>query len=217
MRTLLSRSIAFPLVLYLIIPVGTRSNGISADEPTTFVSSHENSACNECHQLASGSTDPSPNSACTTCHISVRLKSGQFSDPFHLDTSLPCVRCHEFHKMERLTVDGETFTPPAEDRDRYVCRTCHNSLGSADLLSEGHWMARILYHSDTLAEIASSPSQSCLSCHSKHGGSVGRSRSAIPIKPGASHKVGVLAAYSGSKGTQTIDPLIPLFNDRVEC
>ena len=190
---------------------------------------HSGVDCTKCHAPVAdiGGSDeiPDPGAQCSSCHTRESLNSNTRL-PFHLSTTRQCVECHSFHKPDIVTVRGASFHLRFQRQgSQALCGGCHAGSGDLNHLSAGHRKAAELYHSDNQILTGLTASQACLVCHSSSASmsSVGLSLDGMEIPRFDDHghpiEVAVVpgSGQDGNRMRTTLDPRIPLFNQRVEC
>ncbi len=203
------------LSIFLCVTVpGVSICGVDAAMP------HLQVVCSGCHQRDEATGDP-----CRRCHALQDVDLEGVSQAFHADPTRGCTDCHSFHHPDTLNAGSDRF---AFDFDNEAlldhCAGCHGAGLNLATISTGHQAARELYHSgsDLLARL--SPSEACLTCHSR--GAVLQQASLITerfpqFNEHGSHPYGVAVipgmGRRSSQIRQELDPRIVLLSGRIEC
>jgi hypothetical protein len=208
------------VALLLLVP-----NFAEADpEPTA----HRTAMCGDCHSsgLASVSNTDVVSRQCSNCHTLKSLAASSVSKNFtHSTQSGQCLACHTFHDPSQLTTaNNPDFQVPRAALNLAQCQGCHNPQGDLAQISDAHQKAAELYHAQAQKLSPSSPSQTCLNCHSNLSASNWQSKTVgavVAFIEHASHPYGIKVvpgAGNSSNGIAwEIDKRLPLFDGRMEC
>lgn len=186
---------------------------------------HNQARCAGCH---AGSSSPADNTVaitetCNSCHRPTELVLSNSS--FHDDSRGRCLQCHSFHETDLVNLPaGAVPQPITGDLQSGVCRSCHDPRGDLASLSAAHRKAAQLYHAAAGRLQHTSPSQTCLNCHSNQSASTWQDQTegaVIAFNEHASHPFGVRVVPGRGDSTnwiaRVIDPRLPLFDGRIEC
>jgi predicted CXXCH cytochrome family protein len=224
----ISKGLVFLLLigLFCLLPKAWGDNQ-SADP-------HQKVLCGDCHALLADTDEQAQPSKmdpqkCRDCHLQNGIDpTADKSVSFHTDADRKCPDCHSFHNKEVIRAGERQFTFDFKRPERlFQCRTCHDKANRLDHLSEGHKAAAAVYHTDDPSLVLLSPSETCLSCHSKSVTSPGIANivANCPRPPRfneqASHRFGI-AMRSGMIGARgdirsDTDSRIPLKDGKIEC
>ena len=195
---------------------------------------HQIVPCGNCHALLADVGDQAQPSKmdpkkCRECHfVDGTNPPEDKSVTFHANSDRNCVDCHSFHHKEVIRAGEKQFTLDSKRTERlFQCRACHDIAGRIENLSEGHKAAAAVYHTDDPRLTHLSPSETCLSCHSKNVNMPGMEEiiAGCPKPPKfderASHRYGVTmrSGMIGARGDirSDMDSRIPLKDGKIEC
>ena len=208
------------VALLLLVP-----NFAEADpEPTA----HSTAMCGDCHSngLAPASNTEVVTRQCSNCHALKSLAASSERANFtHGTRSGQCLACHSFHDPSQLTTANyPKVQVPRSALNSAQCQGCHNPQGNLAQLSDAHQKAAELYHAQAQKLSHSSPSQTCLNCHSNLSASNWQNKTAgavMAFNEHASHPYGIKVVPGAGNSSNwiawEIDQRLPLFDGRMEC